>query len=579
MPTKTGIRLFAFLALVEGLAALAVLLRVPSESGGMLGYSPARLAAALLLLCGTGLAGFLLTQSLRWPTSAETLLERLDSFTAPAGRLFWISAALVFCAGLCVLVFLFTYLVYPPHLRGAVMWAGLLCLQTLGFLGWRYDRKYRHGGFWQPLQALPSWSNLDGGQRRLFWALALVGLIYFAAFTIPNAQGAHTLDELRRTSGDENITYPYVTWMLAPANTPAEAIYHWFIYEDYHYGYPFYLLSALALLPSRVIFGAGFAEQVQLNILTLRQMISVLPIILAALVMTYLQTRLRSRVSALGLFLLMLFIPQVIAYNIHFWHPDGLVVLTTALTLFFLDKDRFRYGINFSLAAIFCAFAAGIKLWGFFFFLAVGGYLLVGWLRHHLAFRQTALRGAMFVGVMAVTIVLSNPFLLVPQARERMAVIMTDLNQTVSVDLPGLEQPGAEEYYRTGLEPGLKFLEVKYGSRWFLFFLVGSLLAQGVWGPRRATAWLILGWMLPMAATFLFILPYKSYHYWLPVMIPLYSAGLALVQVITSRGWLQRQDLRYKLGGSLLIGLVILALAAQFAANLLSAAPDWMQWI
>jgi hypothetical protein len=579
MHIKTGIRLFFFLALVEGLAALAVLLRVPSESGGLWGYSPARLAVAFLLLCGTGLAGFLLARALHWPTGAERLLARLDGFAAFPGHLFWISAALVFCVALCTLVYLFTYLVVPPHLRGSVVWAGLLSLQSLVLLGLRYREMYRSANFWQPLHALPRWSNLDREQRRVFGMLTLVGFVYFAAFAIPNAQGAHTLDELRRTSGDENITYPYVTWMLAPANTPAEAIYHWFIYEDYHYGYPFYLLSALTLLPARVIFGAGFADQVQMNMLVLRQVISVLPMILAALVMTYLQTRLRRMISALGLFLIILFIPQVVAYNIHFWHPDALVVLATALTLFFLDKDQFRYGINFYLAAVFCALAAGIKLWGFFFFLAVGGYLLVGWLRHHLAFRQAALRGALFVGVMAVMIILSNPFLLVPQARGRMAAIMNDLNQKVSVDLPGMEQPGADEYYRTGFEPGLKFLEVKYGSRWFLYFLVGSLLAQGIWGPRRTTAWLILGWMLPMAVTFLFILPYKSYHYWLPVMVPLYSGGFALAQVVFGQGWLLRQDRRYRLAGSLLIGLVILALAAQFIANLFSAAPDWHQWI
>jgi hypothetical protein len=154
---------------------------------------------------------------------------------------------------------------------------------------------------------------------------------------------------------------------------------------------------------------------------------------------------------------------------------------------------------------------------------------------------------------------------------------MMDLNQTVSTDLPGMDQPGAADFYRTGLGPGLNFLEGKYGTRWFLLFLVGSLLVQAIWGPRRITAWLVLGWALPMAVYFLYFLPYKSYHYWLPVMVPLYSGGLGFIQVIHQRFWTGGREKGYRLAGGVGIGLAVLVLAIQFMANAASAVPDWIR--
>jgi hypothetical protein len=576
---KTELRLFSFFTFIEGLVALGWLLHIPSETGGLWGYSMPRLVVALILLVGVGLIALLLVLSLRWSPGIEQAATRLDIWLEPDGRLFWVTAGLWFAFMLCVLIYMFTYLVFPPHLRGAIVWVALIALQSLALLGWRCRAVYRSASFWQPVQVLPHWSALDRSQRKVFWILAVVGLFYFAAFIFPNSMGARSLDELARKSGDENITYPYVVWMLSPASSPQQAIYHWFIYEDYHYGYTFYLLSGLVMLPVRIIYGAGFTDHVQLNLLILRQMVSVLPLIVAALLLTYLQTRLRSVWASLGLFGLLLFIPQVISYNIRFWHPDGLVTLAVVLTLFFLDKDEFRYGLNFQLAAITCGLAAGIKLWGYFFFLAVGGYLLFGILKKRVAFRCAALCGGVFVLVMGLTILLSNPYLFVPQARARFVALMADLSQTIHVTLPGIEDPGGAEFYRTGLGPSLGFLEIKYGSRWFLLFLAISLLAAGIWGRRRLTAWLVLGWMLPMATYFTFFLPYKSYHYWLPVMLPLYSSALGLVQVVTRSDWILARRKWYPMAASALMVVVVLALVVQFTANLMTAGPDWAKWL
>jgi len=151
------------------------------------------------------------------------------------------------------------------------------------------------------------------------------------------------------------------------------------------------------------------------------------------------------------------------------------------------------------LAAVFCALAAGIKLWGFssFWRWAVPAG---GWLRHHLTFRRAALRGALFIGVMAVTLVALQPILAGSSGPRPYGAIMTDLNQTVSVDLPGLEQPGAEDIIARVLDRH----DIPRGKvRLALVFVLpgGFAFCPGGVGPRRATAWMILGgccpWRLP----------------------------------------------------------------------------------
>ncbi len=102
---------------------------------------------------------------------------------------------------------------------------------------------------------------------------------------------------------------------------------------------------------------------------------------------------------------------------------------------------------------------------------------------------------------------------------------------------------------------------------------------MGIWGPRPKTAWLIAGWIFPIAAYFIFFVPYKSYHYWLPVMLPLYSAGTGLAQVVTRPGRAFTRSRYYPLAASALIALVVLVLVMQFTTNLLASTPDWLQWL
>jgi hypothetical protein len=214
--------------------------------------------------------------------------------------------------------------------------------------------------------------------------LVVFGLLYFCAFLAPNSYGAGNEEILLDASPDEYVTYPNVIRILTPGKTFNETRANLFLYEDYHYGYPFYALSALAVLPSRLIYGASFTNHMQLNLLLLRQLISVLPMILAAGLLVYLQTRFQSPLRSLALFLFLLSVRGVVRNQIWWWHPDALAVLAVVLTIFFLDRDQLRFGRNFYFAAVACGLASAIKLLGFAFFLTIPVYVVVGIVQRHL---------------------------------------------------------------------------------------------------------------------------------------------------------------------------------------------------
>ncbi len=302
---------------------------------------------------------------------------------------------------------------------------------------------------------MPKLINLSHEQKRVFTALVIFGVIYFALFIPPNLQGADTPHEFSLYGGDEKIIYPILTQMFTPGETFSQTLYHLFIYEDYHYGYPFYLLSALTLLPSRLIFGADFAQQTQINMLLLRQLISVLPMILSAFVLTYLMTRFRKLWISLGLFVLLLFMPGVVGYNIRFWHPNSLAVLMVALTLYFLVRDRVRLGPNFYYAAVCSGLATSLRLVGFFFFLAVGAYLVYAWLWRKEKLRNVIVSGVAFVVVMLLAIVLSSPYVFDSGARARFGDI---LDEKMVEMRSGYDEPDPEGVYSPGLNAWLPFL-------------------------------------------------------------------------------------------------------------------------
>jgi hypothetical protein len=82
---------------------------------------------------------------------------------------------------------------------------------------------------------------------------------------------------------------------------------------------------------------------------------------------------------------------------------------------------------------------------------------------------------------------------------------------------------------------------------------------------------LILAWFVPLALYFIWGMNYKSYHYWMPAMLPFLSGVTGLLDaadgetIITGR-WVVRL-------------VVAAAVIAQTAAFIVLSIPDWQQWL
>ncbi len=399
--------------------------------------------------------------------------------------------------------------------------------------------------------------------------MVLLGLAYFIIFIPPNARGASDIPHF--VSGDEAVDYPYVVHMLEPSQDIHELWWRLIIYGDYHYGYPFYLASFLSLLPLRLATGDSFFANVQLNLLILRQATSVLPIILAAVVLVYLQTRFRKPLAAAGLMLFLLFIPGVVRQSIQWWHPDAMAVLCVVLTIFFLDRDRLRFGRNFWLAAVFCGLATAIKLQGVFFVLTIPGYILAGVIKKVIRWQRAALAALGFVMLMSVTIVASNPFLFYASQREKLVRVQTQKQQDITLGYTH-DDP---YYYQKGPQFWTWTLENRYGPVPLLILLAAGVAAGCAWGTNRSLNLLILSWSIPLSVYLLYFVAPKPDHYWLPVMLPLFSTpagGLGMLH----RGWRSDQPRWAKIAAGAALLIAFAALLLWTASNLSIDIQLWL---
>jgi hypothetical protein len=365
-------------------------------------------------------------------------------------------------------------------------------------------------------------------QKRNFIIVLIAGILIFLLFFWPNGQNAADEHMLLIRSQDEPVIYPIVVRMLSTSQDIHEAWGKLIIYGDYHYGYPFYFLSFITLLPVKWLFGEQYTSQTQLNLMLLRQFISVFPMILAVGVMTFLQTRFKSLLQSILLFLFLISIGGIVRNNINWWHPDALAVLAIVFTLFFLDRDHFRVGRNFYLAAAFCGLATAIKLQGVFFAPTILVYLIYARVKNHISTRQTLLAAVGFIIVMTLAAVLTNPFLFYSGPRQRFFDIQafktTELSSGYTHDDP--------TYYQKGPYWWLWTLKKWYGHPLFWVFTIVSLAAGCFFGKNRLINLLIVLWSLPLSIYLLYFVAVKPDHYWLPVILPFFSAVLNIPVIL-----------------------------------------------
>jgi len=367
-------------------------------------------------------------------------------------------------------------------------------------------------------------------QKRIALVVAAIGLVYFVIFIFPNALGAKSETMLQSTSGDETVMYPVVLRMLQDPSSFKDFFTRWVIYGDYHYGWLFYMGSAAVLLPVKAVYGMGFANHPQLNLLLMRQLISVLPMVLTIIGLVYLQTRFKSWLKTMVLLILLLSIRAVVRMNIQFWHPDELSVLAVVITLFLLERDRLRFGKNFYFAAAACGAAIGIKLAGVFFAGTIAVYLLAGMIKRVLNLKQALVRAGLFLLIMGVALVLSDPFLYNQGARAELIKIQTYKTQELT-SATGYPQDYTADY-ALGPQHWTWTLQTFFGSWPLLGFVFLSLLAGCFWGPNKLLNRLILTYIVPQSIYLLYFVAPKPSHYWLPVILPLFSAMLCLPEAI-----------------------------------------------
>ena len=343
--------------------------------------------------------------------------------------------------------------------------------------------------------------------------LVLLGAGYFILFLAPNSTGAQDRNMISIFSADEFAQYPHVIRMLEPGNTTAQAVYRFFSYQHYYYGFPFYFISAAAaVFPIKLIHGLA---SVSLNMLLLRQMVSVLPMIVALMLLVYLQTGFNSYIKSIGLFLLLLSVPEVVANDL-WWHPESLVFLFVVLTLLCLTKDNLRIGPYFYLSAVACGLAVATKLIGLFFFMTIPIYAFLAWRRHTVSLRNGVLACLGFIGIMAAIFALSNPFLY--WASERSQALKIQGRQAAAMS------SGFVLAYGNSPWSWLSVVAELYGLPAFLLLSISALVIGVFRGQARILNIIIATWAMPFAAYLFTAIAIRPKHFFLPILLPVFSA-------------------------------------------------------
>lgn len=386
--------------------------------------------------------------------------------------------------------------------------------------------------------------------KQTAFRLFLIGLIYFVLFACVNTAGAENVDMLAVFEIDEYAQFPHLLPMVAGGESIKYTLRNFLVYGHYFYGYPFYFFSGLVLLPFQWFFGDGLTIHMRWIMLALRQLLNVLPGMLSAYALTFFATRFRSFWKSTLVFLLMLLMPALVR-NGFWWHPDGLGLLFVSLTMLFLSLDDWRYTHFFFLAAFTSGVAAGIKYLGLFFVLTIPMYLIWGVFRRQISGKKAALKALLFLLVMGVTFVLTNPLLLLPVERaELIAAQRTQFTRTLVGEVSG-RQP----FLEGGRLPG--WLTENYGNLSFLLLIGAALVIAWRQRTQRLEAMIVTSYILSLGMV-IAVMSLRRTHYLLPIFLPLTaSLGFLLPDSwLRFTDWLKRSFLAWLVLGILIFQVV-----------------------
>jgi hypothetical protein len=395
------------------------------------------------------------------------------------------------------------------------------------------------------------WRFAAAWPRVLLGALAVA---YTLVFVRTNLTGTGDINMLAVFQQDEFSQFRVLSRMLQPK----ESLFAWavdfVVYRHYFYGYPFYLASVAATAPLWAAIGFGDPAAATAAFMLVLRLMSVVLVVASILLLIAMWDGYRRPLLAAAMFIFLGSLPAVV-YNNHWWHPDGLLTLLCTLTLFALSRDNLRFGRWFVAAAVFCGLATGTKMVGLYFFLTIATYLAVALFQRRLTAGRAVRQGLLFVAVMTLAIVVSNPLLLVPRTASQ--IVDTMVFQATSESQRG-DTRGFVAWYD-------EVLEVSFGY-WWLYIVPFAACVWGIvrGGERRLLNLLILTWVIPFTLYVISEISFKKSYYLIPFALPLFSCLMNPDLWHLRRHWEQRR----------LVPLAIVALGVlAYAANM----PHYMR--
>lgn len=351
-------------------------------------------------------------------------------------------------------------------------------------------------------------------EKKSHYILFLIIISAFSLYLygVLNKTGSANLAMVRIFEPDEAAVIPVIQSMVTPKANLESFLREFVFYGYYFYGFPFFGLSGLVALPFQ---WASQLNNIQALMLTLRQVISVLPMLIGLFILVYLQDGFKT-FRSIFLYLFLLIIPATLQNGL--WlHPDGLIVLLSSVILFLLVMDNRSLGKNFFLSAAICGIMIATKVVGAFFFLAVGVTVIWSLIEQKVTWKRALLSSGAYILILAFFFVLANPFLLSPWARTEY------LN--VARKQADLLAYGYGVVYEKGLKSLSPTLRHYYGE---FFFLISTLVLVflGLFNKqRRFLSALILSWFFPLTI-YVFFFSHFKYQYWLPVALPMFSSWI-----------------------------------------------------
>lgn len=350
-------------------------------------------------------------------------------------------------------------------------------------------------------------------KRVYLFFLVIISVFSLGLFGLLNNTASANLAMVRIFEPDESAVLPVIQDMVTPKANLESFLRGFVFYGYYFYGFPFFGLSGLVALPFE---WAGQLQNTQSIMLALRQIVSVLPMLIGLLFLVYLQDGFKSARSIV-LYLFLLSIPATLQNGL--WlHPDGLIVFLSSLILLLLVLDKGSLGKLFFLSAAVCGIMIATKVVGAFFFLAVGVTIIWSLVEKKVTWKKALLSSLAYILILCLFFILANPFLLSSWARteylnvaRRQADLLTN---------------GYGVVYEKGLISSFPTLRHYYGEAVFLITIL-ALTVMGLFNrQRRFLSALILSWFFPLTI-YIFFFSHFKYQYWLPVALPLFSSWVA----------------------------------------------------